>query len=247
MLGAEVRPRSSAARTRLVVHTSHGSITATRVANCAGLYSDRVAASAGDRPGAAILAFRGEYHELVPWRRHLVRALIYPVPDPRFPFLGVHLTRGLDGSVHAGPNAVLALARQGYRRRDVVGADVAALASNGATWRLARRYWRTGGAEVARSMSRRALARSLRRLVPEIEVADLVAAGSGVRAQAVAPDGSLVDDFAFAGDGPAPRSPVGPATDWPGPRLVHVVNAPSPAATASLAIGRVVADRLLDE
>ena len=228
--------------TRLVVHTSHGSIAATRIANCAGLHSDRLAASAGDRPGATILAFRGEYHELVPWRRHLVRALIYPVPDPRFPFLGVHLTRGLDGTVHAGPNAVLALARQGYRRRDVSPGEVVALATDPATWQLARRYWRTGGIEVARSLSRRALARALRRLVPELDAADLIPAGSGVRAQAVAPDGTLLDDFAFAGDvGPEP------ADAHPSVRLVHVVNAPSPAATASLAIGRVVADRLLDE
>ncbi len=171
-----------------------------------------------------------------------MRALIYPVPDPRFPFLGVHLTRGLDETVHAGPNAVLALARQGYRRRDVAPAEVAALATDPATWRLARRYWRTGGAEVARSSSRRALARALRRLVPELDVADLVPAGSGVRAQAVAPDGTLVDDFAFAGD----VAPV-PGSGHFSARLVHVVNAPSPAATASLAIGRVVADRLLAE
>ena len=224
----------------LIVHTRRGAISTRRVANCAGLASDRVAAAAGDRPGAAIVAFRGEYHELVAWRRHLVKALIYPVPDPRFPFLGVHLTRGLDATVHVGPNAVLALSRHGYRRRDVSPGDVAALAVDPATWRMARRYWRTGGTEVARSLSRRALARSLRRLVPEVEAADLVPAGSGVRAQAVAPDGTLVDDFAFAGDddGPGPD-------DADRPRLVHVVNAPSPAATASLAIGRVIAARLL--
>jgi L-2-hydroxyglutarate oxidase len=164
-----------------------------------------------------------------------VRALIYPVPDPRFPFLGVHLTRGIDGSVHVGPNAVLALSRHGYRRRDVRGSDVFDLARDPATWRLARRYWRTGAAEVGRSLSRRALARAVARLVPEVVAADLVPAGSGVRAQALAPDGTLVDDFAFAGDAAAEG----------GARVVHVVNAPSPAATASLAIGRVVAGRLL--
>ena len=142
----------------------------------------------------------------MPSRRHLVRGLIYPVPDPRFPFLGVHLTRGLDGSVHAGPNAVLALSRQGYRRGDVRLGDVAALAADPATWRLARRYWRTGAAEVARSMSRRALARSLQRLVPEVSTPDLVPAGSGVRAQAVAPDGTLVDDFVFTGHEAGPRT-----------------------------------------
>jgi (S)-2-hydroxyglutarate dehydrogenase len=214
----------------LVVHTAGGSLTATRLANCAGLHSDRVAEAAGDEPGPTLVPFRGEYHELVASRRHLVRSLIYPVPDPRFPFLGVHLTRGIDQSVHAGPNAVLALSRHGYRRRDVRLGDVAALGRDPALWHLARRYWRTGGAEVGRSLSRRALARSLQRLVPEIEAADLVPAGSGVRAQAVGPDGTLVDDFVFAGH----RG------------LVHVVNAPSPAATASLAIGRVVAERLLE-
>jgi (S)-2-hydroxyglutarate dehydrogenase len=225
----------------LVVHTPVGSWPVARVANCAGLQSDRVARAAGDRPASSIMAFRGEYHELVAGRRHLVRALIYPVPDPRFPFLGVHLTRGLDGTVHAGPNAVLALSRQGYGRRDIRIADVAALAADPATWRLARRYWRTGAAEVARSMSRRALARSLQRLVPEVSHHDLVPAGSGVRAQAVAPDGTLVDDFVFTGHETRPNGrPAATA-------LVHVVNAPSPAATASLAIGHVVAARLLGQ
>jgi len=214
----------------LAVHTGRGSLLTTRLANCAGLHSDRVAEAAGDEPGPTLVPFRGEYHELLASRRHLVRSLIYPVPDPRFPFLGVHLTRGIDQSVHAGPNAVLALSRHGYRRRDVRRGDLAALARDRALWHLARRYWRTGGAEIGRSLSRRALARSLQRLVPEIEAADLVPAGSGVRAQAVASDGTLVDDFVFAGR----------------QGLVHVVNAPSPAATASLGIGRVVADRLFD-
>ena len=163
-----------------------------------------------------------------------MRGLIYPVPDPRFPFLGVHLTRGIDGSVHLGPNAVLALAREGYTWGDVRLGDVAAMAGRRSTWRLARRYWRTGAAEVARSFSRRRLRDALARLVPELTVDDLVPAGSGVRAQAVRPDGTLLDDFCFAGGGPPG-----------GARVVHVVNAPSPAATASLAIGQVVADRLL--
>ena len=215
----------------IVVRTSRGEVWAGGVANCAGLHSDRVARMAGDDPGAGIVAFRGEYHELAPDARRLVRALIYPVPDPRFPFLGVHLTRGLDHSVHAGPNAVLALSREGYRRRDVRGGDVVDLARHASSWRLAARYWRDGGAEMARSLSRRRMARALQRLVPELEVDDLRPAGSGVRAQAIGPDGRLLDDFAFAGDD----------------RVVHVVNAPSPAATASLAIGRVVAARLLGD
>ena len=218
---------------RVVVHTSAGTIHAGRLANCAGLATDRVARAAGDEPGAAILPFRGEYQELIPARRHLVRTLIYPVPDPRFPFLGVHLTSMIDGSVHAGPNAVLALAREGYRWRDVNRRDLTAMATDASSWRLARRYWRTGLGEVGRSLSRERFVRALQRLVPELTLEDLVPAGSGVRAQAVRPDGTLLDDFAFAGMGSDPR-------------VIHVVNAPSPAATASLAIGRVVASRLLD-
>jgi L-2-hydroxyglutarate oxidase len=209
-------------------------VVAGHVANCAGLASDRVARVAGDAVGVSILPFRGEYHELVAGRRHLVRGLIYPVPDPRFPFLGVHLTRGIDGHVHAGPNAVLATAREGYRWRDVDLADLKALLGDPAAWRLARRYWRTGAGEVVRSLSRSRLVGALQRLVPDLGADDLVRAGAGVRAQAVAPDGTLLDDFAFAGSGPVA-----------GGRVVHVVNAPSPAATASLAIGRVVAEQLL--
>jgi L-2-hydroxyglutarate oxidase len=221
---------------RLLVRTARGDLSAARVANCAGLQSDRVARLSGDVPPAQIVPFRGEYHELVPPRRHLVRALIYPVPDPRFPFLGVHLTRAIDGEVHAGPNAVLAFAREGYRWRDAKPGDLRAMATNPAVWRLARRYWRTGVDEIARSFSVHRLAAALARLVPEIEPEDLRPAGSGVRAQALGDDGTLVDDFLFGSS----------ALDHDGlPRLTHVVNAPSPAATASLAIGRVVADRVL--
>ncbi len=222
---------------QVVVHTSAGSIMAPRLANCAGLAADRVTEAAGDQPGAAIMPFRGEYHELIPSRRHLVRTLIYPVPDPRFPFLGVHLTSMIDGTVHAGPNAVLALSREGYRWRDVDRHDLTAMAADAASWRLARRYWRTGLGEVGRSLSRARFVRALQRLVPELTLEDLVPAGSGVRAQAVRRDGTLLDDFAFAG------TDLGSAEE---PRVVHVVNAPSPAATASLAIGRVIAGRLLD-
>jgi L-2-hydroxyglutarate oxidase len=214
----------------VVVRTSAGRRRARGLVNCAGLHSDRLARLAGARPPVRIVPFRGEYHELAPEGDHLVRALVYPVPDPRFPFLGVHLTRGLDGRVHAGPNAVPALAREGYRRRDVDRATVLALATDGATRRLARRYWRTGAEELWRSWSRRRLARALQRLVPDLRAEDLRPSGAGVRAQAVRPDGSLVDDFAFAET----------------PRAIHVLNAPSPAATAALAIGGMIAARALE-
>jgi L-2-hydroxyglutarate oxidase LhgO len=198
--------------------------------NCAGLHSDRIARSAGarsDRGPLSIVPFRGEYHELVPAARGLVRNLVYPVPDPRWPFLGVHLTRMLDGSVHVGPNAVLALGREAYRGGAQLR-DVAALAADRGLWRLGARYWRTGAAELARSRRHAWLVRDVQRLVPEVGSDDLVRAGAGIRAQALTPDGTLVDDFVFA------RSP----------RAVHVLNAPSPAATASLAIASTVADQL---
>jgi (S)-2-hydroxyglutarate dehydrogenase len=196
--------------------------------NCAGLQSDRVARLAGLRPAARIVPFRGEYYELRPRARDLVRGLIYPVPDPALPFLGVHLTRMLDGTVHAGPNAVLALAREGYRWADVRPRDIGDIAAFPGSWRLAARYGRTGVDEVLRSLSRRRFAASLARLVPAITPADLVRAGSGVRAQALLPDGSLVDDFLIE----STRDQV------------HVLNAPSPAATSSLEIARHVADQL---
>lgn len=197
--------------------------------NCAGLHSDRLARLAGDGGRERIVPFRGEYHDLVPARRDLVRSLVYPVPDPRLPFLGVHLTRAIDGSVHVGPNAVLALGRESYRWSAVELGDVRELLALPALRHLARRHWRTGATEVARSLSRRRLAAAVSRLVPGIGGDDLRPAGAGVRAQAVRPDGTLVDDFVFAGGG----------------RLTHVVNAPSPAATASLAIGAEVAGRAL--
>lgn len=200
----------------------HGDV----LVNCAGLQSDRVARLSGERPDVRIVPFRGEYHELVPAKEHLVRALVYPVPDPRFPFLGVHVTRGIDGRVHVGPNALLALAREGYRRASVDRTDLRALAVDPALWRLALRYGSTGGAEVARAASRRLLARELQRMVPAVGPDDLVPAGSGVRAQAVDGAGRLLDDFAVI-----ERE-----------RAVHVLNAPSPAATASLAIGRRIAE-----
>lgn len=219
----------------VVAATSAGDVRATVAVGCAGLRSDLLAEGHGGGAGGAtgrarIVPFRGEYHALVPERSHLCRGLIYPVPDPRFPFLGVHLTRGVDGGVHVGPNAVLALAREGYSWGDVDPRLLAQLARWPATWRLARRYWRTGAAEVARSLSHRLLVRAVQRLVPAVEAPDLVPAGSGVRAQAVGRDGALLDDFVVERTG----------------RVVHVVNAPSPAATAGFAIGAHVAD-LVDE
>lgn len=198
--------------------------------NCAGLHSDRIARLAdatGPAGRVSIVPFRGEYHELAPRARHLVRNLVYPVPDPRWPFLGVHMTRMVDGSVHVGPNAVLALGREAYRG-GVQLADARALARDRGLWRLGARYWRTGAEELARSRSRRLLLADVRRLLPEVGDQDLVRSGAGIRAQALSADGTLLDDFAFA------RSARG----------VHVVNAPSPAATASLAIAERVADEL---
>jgi (S)-2-hydroxyglutarate dehydrogenase len=209
----------------LVVETRRGAIACSLLVNCAGLQADRVARLCGAEPDVRILPFRGEYYDLAPERRSLVRGLIYPVPDPRFPFLGVHLTRRVDGTVEAGPNAVLALKREGYRWRDVSGRDVAATASWPGFWRLAMRYWRIGAYEVRRSLLKGTFARDLRRLVPEIRAADLRRAGSGVRAQAVDRRGGLVDDFRIVY----------------GERSIHVLNAPSPGATASMPIGERIA------
>ncbi|OYO18631.1 hydroxyglutarate oxidase [Enemella dayhoffiae] len=197
--------------------------------NCAGLYADRLARLGGVDPGLRIIPFRGEYFELAADQTHLVRGLIYPVPDPTLPFLGVHLTRMIGGGVHAGPNAVLGLAREGYRWRDLVPADLAETLAWPGLWRLGRRFWRTGADEVARSLFRRRFLGSLRELVPELGDDALRPAPSGVRAQALRPDGQLVDDFALV----------------TGPRQLHVLNAPSPAATAALEIARLIADRVL--
>lgn len=212
----------------VVVNSTAGDVRADALVNCAGLYCDQVARLAGLTPQARIVPFRGEYHELRPQARHLVRGLIYPVPDPAFPFLGVHLTRGIDGGVHAGPNAVLALRREGYRWRDVNVAELAGTLSYGGFWRLARRHAVTGAAEVGRSLSRRRFATALGRLVPAVRVEDLVPAPAGVRAQALLPNGKLVDDFLIQ----------------TAPRQVHVLNAPSPAATASLEIAKRIADEV---
>lgn len=209
----------------LVLETSTGPLETGFLVNCGGLWSDRIARMGGTVPPARIVPFRGEYYELVPERRALVRGLIYPVPDPSFPFLGVHFTRMVDGSVHAGPNAVLALRRDGYLWRDVRARDALETLGYRGFWRLAGRHAAAGAREVLRSLSKAVFVRSLRRLVPEIRATDLRPCAAGVRAQALAPDGALVDDFLIV----------------PGPRAVHVLNAPSPAATASLEIAKAIA------
>jgi L-2-hydroxyglutarate oxidase len=211
-----------------VVVTTGGEIPADIVVNCAGLHADRIARLAGVDVPARIVPFRGEYFELRPDRRDLVKGLIYPVPDPRFPFLGVHLTRMIDGSVHAGPNAVLALAREGYRWSRVNMRDIAETVGYPGMWRLARRHFRYGLTELGRSLSRRRFAASVARLVPEIAADDLVPAEAGVRAQAIMPNGDLVDDFLIVHHG----------------RQVHVLNAPSPAATSSFEIASHIVSRL---
>jgi L-2-hydroxyglutarate oxidase len=200
-------------------------VTATKIVNCAGLHSDRVARLAGERPDVRIVPFRGEYYTLRPDREFLVRNLIYPVPNPAFPFLGVHFTRMVHGGVEAGPNAVLALAREGYKRRNVSIPDLAELIAYGGLWKFIARYPRVVTYEVARSLSRRLFVRSLQRLVPGLRGTDLRSGPSGVRAQAMRADGSLVEDFQLLTRDDA----------------IHVLNAPSPAATASLAIGDEIA------
>jgi L-2-hydroxyglutarate oxidase len=217
-----------ASKGEAVLETSAGDFAARWVVNCAGLHSDRVARLAGAEPGARIVPFRGEYYELRPDRRSLVRNLIYPVPDPNFPFLGVHFTRVIDGSVHAGPNAVLSLKREGYRRTSFDLRDFLDTMTYTGFWRLARKHARAGLEEMYRSFSKRAFVRSLQKLIPEICEKDLIPGASGVRAQALRPDGALVDDFLIVKDA----------------STIHVCNAPSPAATASLEIGRVIAEQI---
>ncbi len=216
----------------LVIGTTRGDLVAGRVIAAAGLQADRVAAMTGDQDGdrPRIVPFRGDYYTLTPEARHLVRGLIYPVPDPRFPFLGVHLTRRIDGAVLAGPNAVLATAREGYRRRDLSFGDLSDTVTYPGFLRMARRHWRMGATEMWRDWSKRAFLADLRRFVPALSAQHLTFGPSGVRAQALLRDGSLVDDFLLGG------------TD----RVLHVYNAPSPAATSSLAIGRVLASEAVE-
>jgi L-2-hydroxyglutarate oxidase LhgO len=213
---------------RVVLQTSAGEVEGQHVIACAGLYADRVARLTGGPPDPRIVPFRGDYWVLRPDRRHLARNLIYPVPDPSFPFLGVHFTRRIDdGSVWLGPNAVLAFSREGYRRLDLRPRDLGeALAYRGFR-KLATKFWQTGMQEMVRDFSKEAFLKSLQVYVPELTMADLLPGPSGVRAQALAADGSLVDDFVF---------------NTQSDRIVHVRNAPSPGATSSLAIGRMIAD-----
>jgi len=216
-----VKPRSS----ELVAETSKGAFATRYLINCAGLQSDRVTRLSGQTPAVRIVPFRGEYYDLVPERQNLVHALIYPVPDPQFPFLGVHFTRRIHGGVDAGPNAVLAFKREGYRRSDFSLRDTAAIFSYPGFWRMASKFWRYGISEFERSFRKRLFVEALQKLVPEIRDQDLIADGSGVRAQALGRDGSLVDDFQFVES----------------EKMLHIWNVPSPAATASLPIGRTIA------
>ncbi len=215
-------------RSHVAVEGSDRSVTARVVVNCGGLYSDRLARAAGLDPEVRIVAFRGEYYDITGPSADLVRSSIYPVPDPKLPFLGLHLTRSADGSVHAGPNAVPTLAREGYRWRTVRPAELLQSLTYPGFLRLAGKHWRSGMAEIIRSASRRLFVRSARELVPELDPGDLSRGRSGVRALALTRSGELHDDFLIE----------------VGPRSVHVLNAPSPAATSSLAIGAHVADRV---
>jgi (S)-2-hydroxyglutarate dehydrogenase len=213
---------------RLRLESEQDDLTCRCAVNCAGLFADVLADRSGADPPVRIIPFRGEYHELVPAREWLVRSMIYPVPNPELPFLGVHLTRGIDGRVHAGPNAVLALAREGYSWKTFDRWQLGELARSSGFRRLVTRHWRTGSVEIYRSLSRRALARDLRKLGPDIRAADLLPRRAGVRAQAIDQNGVLIDDFVI-------KESLG---------AVHVLNAPSPAATASLEIGREIARRV---
>jgi L-2-hydroxyglutarate oxidase len=220
-------PSPGGAAADLVLETARGTLRCGALVNCAGLHSDRVARLCGVDPGVRIVPFRGEYYDLVPQKRDLVRDLLYPVPDPAFPFLGVHFTRMVRGGVEAGPNAVLALRREGYRRSDLSLRDTAELLAFPGFWRMGLGHWRMGLRESWRSTWTHAFVAALQRLVPEITSADVLRAGAGVRAQALESDGKLCDDFLIL----------------EAERMIHVLNAPSPAATASITIGRAIAAR----
>ncbi|MGO8766068.1 MAG: L-2-hydroxyglutarate oxidase [Limisphaerales bacterium] len=211
------------------VETSAGAFQSKFVVTCGGLHADRLVRASGQRPSAKIVPFRGEYYTLKKERQHLVRNLIYPVPDPKFPFLGVHFTRLIHGGIEAGPNAVLAFAREGYKWTDLNVRDLGESLFFPGLWRFLAKYPSLCGYEIRRSLSRAEFCRSLQRLVPEIRTEDLEPGGAGVRAQAMTPDGNLVEDFHFE----------------EGKGILHVVNAPSPAATASLAIGARIAEKVL--
>ncbi|EMI21774.1 hydroxyglutarate oxidase [Rhodopirellula maiorica SM1] len=227
ILSYQVKRINAAASEVAITDSKNRTIHCGRMINCAGLQSDRILRMAGGRPAVKIVPFRGEYYDLVPEREHLCRHLIYPVPDPSFPFLGVHFTRMIDGGVECGPNAVLALSRHGYDWRTFHASDLFETLRYGGFLKLARKYWRTGAGEIHRSLRKAAFVSALQKLIPTIRGSDLRPGRAGVRAQAVTPEGELVDDFLIE------------TTD----RAIHVLNAPSPAATASLAIGGKIADR----
>ncbi len=208
-----------------VLQTPKGEVHTRHVINCGGLQSDRIARMCGVDPKLQIIPFRGEYYEISHEKEHLVRNLVYPVPDPRFPFLGVHFTRMIHGGIEAGPNAVLAFRREGYNFWDINVGDTLTYATFIGFWRMALKYWKTGMGEMYRSLSKAAFVRALQKLVPEIEEKDVQRSGSGVRAQALAPNGSLLDDFSIV----------------EADHMIHVLNAPSPAATASISIGKTIA------
>jgi L-2-hydroxyglutarate oxidase LhgO len=213
-----------------VIETAAGAFRASYVINCAGLYSDAITRMAGCRIELEIIPFRGEYYEVKPERRYLVNNPIYPVPDPRFPFLGVHFTRHVNGSVEAGPNAVLTLRREGYSGSDVDLSEAVEILRYRGFWKMVRRYWKMGMSEQYRGWNKAAFTRALQQMVPELAEDDLVPGGSGVRAQAVDRNGNLLDDFRFVHS----------------KRMIHICNVPSPAATASLEIGREVVDMLVN-
>lgn len=212
----------------VVVQTNQGDFESAYVVNCTGLFADRVTKMSGQRPAAQVVPFRGEYFELHPEAEHLCRALIYPVPDPKFPFLGVHFTKMVKGGVECGPNAVLAFAREGYTKRDINLRDLAESLTYSGFLRMASRHWRTGCGEMWRSFSKAAFVRALQRLIPEIRSEHLDTAPAGVRAQALGRDGNLLDDFLIQ------------STE----RVVNIINAPSPAATAALNVGTLIVDEL---
>ena len=220
----EIRPSNEAQ----VIKTTQGDFITKFLINCAGLQSDRVAQLGQVDPQVKIIPFRGEYYELKPEKRYLVKNLIYPVPNPNFPFLGVHFTRMIDGSIHAGPNAVLSLKREGYRKTDIDLRDLVEVLTYPGFWTLASKYADVGLGEMIRSLSKRAFVRSLQKLIPDVQADDLVPSAAGVRAQALTRDGGLVDDFLLVR----------------GLNAIHVCNAPSPAATASLAIGEAILEQV---
>ena len=233
--GGEVRCRARVVRiqenaSEIALETTAGAFTADYLVTCSGLQSDRVAKLTGADPATKIVPFRGEYYELKPEAEHLCRNLIYPVPDPAFPFLGVHFTRMIEGGIECGPNAVLAFAREGYRKTDINLRDLLETLTFSGFRKLALKYWRVGAGEMWRSWSKAAFVRALQHLVPEIRSEQLVPARAGVRAMAVEPDGTIVDDFVVETSG----------------RIVNVLNAPSPAATSSLNIGKLIVEKLAE-